>query len=259
MNTDKSSRVLDKWDGVASRQQGVQVKQTAGQNVRELRLRVREKELSRRFVRLSGRSHRDSCVACCACSGKLRLPASRIRRALRRCRNTNRGTQTWRWSGRLAFFLSQRAEFVAHLANGPFDSFDLDKEIADLFEEIVKMEGAHDIRCFCELERADELASRHFRNEIECADATALVVGDAGKFAKRDEGRRVETGQCDVGDDERPFPGLKLREEQLGVLDQADAPAFGIEDLTQRTLVLVVVIQDEDADLLRLHRGKGRH
>ncbi len=68
------------------------------------------------------------------------------------------------------------------------------------------------------------------------AEACAIGGGDAGEFAQGEEERTVETDQCGVGDDERPFAGFEFGEEELGVGDDAEAPAFGVEDLPEGAL-----------------------
>jgi len=59
----------------------------------------------------------------------------------------------------------------------------------------------------------------------------------------------LDTRQSDIGDDERPFPGLELSEEHLGIRDQADTPAVGIQDLFDRTGTRGVAVQGREGPL----------
>jgi hypothetical protein len=161
-------------------------------------------------------------------------------------------------SGLLLLF-AQVAEFVAHLADGHFNGFHLDEEVTDFFEEVVEMVGADHVGEPGGFQRANKLAAGQFRNEVKDANATAFFDGNTGEFAESDEGRGIDAGQSDIGDDQRPFSGFQLGEEEVCVGNDADAPALGIEDLTHGGGALGVVFEDEDTHLTRFDRGRCRH
>src|SRR6185295_16943769 len=69
----------------------------------------------------------------------------------------------------------------------------------------------------------------------------------------------VKAGQSNVGDNQRPFSGFQLRQEHLGVRNDANAPALRIQDLAQSALALRVVIQNQDANLAWRARRGGTH
>lgn len=78
-------------------------------------------------------------------------------------------------TARLLLFLSQGAELMADLAQRRFDCFYFDEEVADFFKEIVKVIRANHVGKAVDFEMADVLASAHFRNQKEDADATAIL------------------------------------------------------------------------------------
>ncbi len=70
----------------------------------------------------------------------------------------------------------------------------------------------------------------------------------------------VDTRQGHVRNDEGPFAGLEFREEHLGVWDNADAPAFGVKNLFDRTGAGGVAVKNEQAHLAGLdERGTSTH
>jgi hypothetical protein len=98
-----------------------------------------------------------------------------------------------------------------------------------------------------DFEMADVLASTQFRDEVEDTDAATIVWRDAGELAEGDESRAVNTGYGDVGNDQGPFARLEFSEKLMSVLDVADAPAFRVEDLFDRTSALGIVVEDKSA------------
>ena len=162
-------------------------------------------------------------------------------------------------TARLLLFLSQGAELMADLAQRRFDCFYFDEEIADLFQEIVKVIGPDHIGETRDFELDDVLAAARFGNQKKGADAATLLRGNGGEFAQGDESWPVDTRQGYVGDDKGPFAGFELRKEHLGVWDNADAPTFGVQDLFYRTGALGVVVQNEQAYLTGLNSGTSTH
>src|SRR4029077_12115048 len=75
-----------------------------------------------------------------------------------------RGKHGIRASG-LFFLLAEAAEFVTHLADGGFDGFYLDEEVADFFKEVVEMVGADHVGKPTGFQGANKLAAGQFRNE----------------------------------------------------------------------------------------------
>ena len=76
---------------------------------------------------------------------------------------------------------------MAHLPKRRLDGLDLHKEIADLFQEVVKMKRPDDIGKPGKFERSYVLAAGHFWNDVEHAQAGAFFRGDAGEFPKREK------------------------------------------------------------------------
>jgi hypothetical protein len=148
---------------------------------------------------------------------------------------------------------------VANLAQRGFNRFHFDQEIADFFKEIVEVIRPDHIRESVDFEVADVLACAHFGNQKENADAAAILGGDGGEFAQGDESRALDTRQSDIGDDEGPFPGLELSEEHLGIGDEADTPAFGIQDLFDRAGTWGIAVKDEKAHLAGLNSRTSTH
>jgi hypothetical protein len=106
---------------------------------------------------------------------------------------------------------------------------------------------------------ADVLASADFGDEIEDADAAAILGRDVGELAQSDKSWAIDVHYGDVGDDQGPFRGLELGKKLAGILDVADAPAFRVEDLFDRTGALGIVVEDKNANLARLNRGISTH
>jgi hypothetical protein len=150
----------------------------------------------------------------------------------------------------LPLLFADFAELVANLAQRSVDGLDLDEQVADFFQKIVKVERADDIGQAGLFQRGNELAA-HLGNEVKDADARAFVAGDAAQFTEGGEDRRVQAGHGYVGDDEGPLAGFELGEEEVSVGDDADAPAFGVEDLAEGALALRIV-EDEDTNLASL-------
>jgi hypothetical protein len=152
----------------------------------------------------------------------------------------------------LLFFLAQGAEFVADLTERSVNRFHLDEEVADFFEEIVKVIGPNHIWEARGFELDDVLASARFWNQKKGADASALLRGDGSEFAQGDESGPVDTRQSNIGDDKGPFAGFELRKEHLGIGDYADPPAFGVQNLFDRAGARGVAVKNEQAYLARL-------
>jgi hypothetical protein len=159
----------------------------------------------------------------------------------------------------LLLFLAQGAELMADLAERRFNGFYFDEEVTDLFKEVVKMVRANDVGHMVDLEMADVLASARFRDEVESPDPAAIFRGDASELAKGDESRAINAGDGHIGDDQGPLPSLEFREKLMSVLDVSDAPAFGVEDLFDRTGALGIVVEDKDANLGGRDRGISTH
>src|SRR6266478_4522077 len=180
---------------------------------------------------LSGWGRRGWCEVCCAATSMLRLPAVRIRRSLPRYRKRTRGRRTWNWSEPLASF-SCAGRRIRGGPDGEARGFKLD----------------------------DVLASARFWNQKKGADASALLRGDGSEFPQGDKSWPVDTRQGHIRNDEGPFAGLELREEHLGVWDNADAPAFGVKNLFDRTGAGGVAVKNEQAHLAGLDEcGTSTH
>src|SRR5882724_9641784 len=104
-------------------------------------------------------------------------------------------------ASRLLLFLAQGAEFVADLTERSVNRFHLDKEVADLFQEIVKVIGTNHIGEARALELNDVLASARFWNQKKGADASALLRGDGSEFPEGDKSWPVDTRQGHVCND----------------------------------------------------------
>src|SRR5579859_8046038 len=79
------------------------------------------------------------------------------------------------------------------------------------------------------------------------------------QFPQCNEYRRVGSSERNIGDDQRPFAGFQLAKKQLGVTEVAYAPTLRIQNLAQGALVLVVLVENEDADLAGSNWGRRRH
>jgi len=132
--------------------------------------------------------------------------------------------------GTSGFFLlfAQAAKFVANLAQRDVNGFHFDEQVADFFQEIVKMVGAKDVRKPRGFEGLNVLSAAERRNHVKDAKAAAFVDGDGGEFAEDGEDGTIERDLCDVGDDQRPLGGFKFAEKELCVGYNADAPTFGV-------------------------------
>src|ERR1700722_4852200 len=126
----------------------------------------------------------------------------------------------------LLFLLAHGAKLVAHLANGTFDGFYFDEQVAHFLEKIVQVEGAQDIGRAGQLQGANVLVSTYFGHQIKDADAPSLFVRNAGQLAKRDEYRGIRASQRNISDNQGPFDRFERGKEQVGVLNQADSPAL---------------------------------
>jgi hypothetical protein len=95
------------------------------------------------------------------------------------------------------------------------------------------------------------LAAGLFRYKKQDADAAAISGGDAGKLAQGDEGRAIDACKSHIGDHQGPFPGFQLGQEHLGIGNDADAPSLRIQNLLDRTPTRGIVVEDENAHLLK--------
>ena len=158
------------------------------------------------------------------------------------------------------FLLAEAAELVAHLTKSDIDRFDFHKKIADFFQKVMKVIGPHDVGHARRFKSMNVLAASHGWNHIEHPKAAAVFMSDRSKFAKDGEHGPLDINLRDVGDDERPFGALEFAHEQADVLKDADAPAFGVENLAESRGADGVVIEHEDADLARLgNLRRARH
>jgi len=148
---------------------------------------------------------------------------------------------------------------MAHLAQRSFDGLHFDEQVADFLEEVVEMVRANHVRHAIDFEVADVLASAKLRNEIKDANPAAIFGSDAGEFTKGNESGAIDAGDGNVSYDQGPFPRLKFREELMGILNIANAPAFGIEDLFDRAGALGIVVEDKNANLRGQDRGISTH
>ena len=158
----------------------------------------------------------------------------------------------------LLLLFSHFTKFAAHLAQGRLDGFYFHKQIADLLEEVMQMERPDDIRQTGLFEGVGVMGPGHFRDEIQNTEAASFVGGHAGELAQRGESRAFKIYQRHVGNDQRPLRALHFGEEVLGVRDDSDSPALGVEDLA-KSLVLAFSFQNEDADWLRRSYWRGPH
>ena len=158
------------------------------------------------------------------------------------------------------FLFAEAAELVADLAQRDVDRFNFDQKVADFFQKIVKVVGPHDVGHARRFKNMNVLAAGHGWNHIEHPKAATVFMSDRSKFAKDSEDRPLDIDLRDVGDDERPFGALEFAHEQADVLKDADAPAFGVENLAESRGADGVVIEHEDADLARLgNLRRARH
>ena len=158
------------------------------------------------------------------------------------------------------FLFAQAAKFVANLAQRDVNGFHLDEQVADFFQEIVKVVGAKDVRKPGRFEALDVLSAAQGRNHVKDTKAAAFVDGDGGEFAEDGEDGAIERDLSDVCDDQRPLGGFKFGEKELCVGDNADAPTFGIENLANGVATGCVSVEHENTDRTRRKRlGRGRH
>src|SRR5450432_2610373 len=150
------------------------------------------------------------------------------------------------------FLFADTAELIADLAKRHGDGVDFKEEVADLFEEIVEMEGAGDVGQVGFLQRFHVGAAGHFGNDIEDADAAAFFGGNGGELAQSEESLAVCAGYGYVGDDQGPFSVAQLGKEEIRVGDDVYAPALGIEELADGGGVLGVLFENENAHLAGL-------
>ena len=140
---------------------------------------------------------------------------------------------------------------MADLSDGTRDGLYLDKQIADFFEEVVKMVGTKHIGKARNFQLADILIAGWFRDEEQNANAATIGRRDAGKLLQGDESGTLDSRQSYIGNHERPFPGFQLGQEHLRVGDEADTPSFGVQDLLDGTSTGGTIVENEDADVLR--------
>src|SRR5262249_55310181 len=158
------------------------------------------------------------------------------------------------------FLFADTAEFVADLAQSDFNGFDFDEQVADFLQKIVKVIRAHNVRHAAAFEGMGEMAAGHRGDKIEDAQAATIFWSDVGKFAKDGEDRTVDGNLANVGDKQRPFGTFEFAEENGGVGNDADAPAFCVKNLAKSGCTSGVVVQDENVDLARRDRlRRGRH